>query len=56
MMSGFALMQKGKIMINYDPCEYCRLYGYDYSYDDDGELISNCYDCPLRGGEHDNIH
>lgn len=38
-------------MIDYDPCEECRLYGDDYSYDEDGELISNCYDCPMRGEE-----
>lgn len=40
-----------KRMIDYDPCEECRLYGDDYSYDEDGELISNCYDCPMRGEE-----
>lgn len=40
-------------MIDYDPCEECRLYGHDYSYDEDGDLMSNCYDCPMRGEEDD---
>ena len=31
-----------------DVCDECRLYGDDYSYDRDGDLVSNCYDCPLR--------
>lgn len=35
-------------MSDYDPCEDCRINGDDYSYDDDGGLVSNCYDCPLR--------
>jgi hypothetical protein len=30
-----------------DPCEECRILGDDYSYDEDGDLVSNCYDCPF---------
>lgn len=30
------------------PCYECSGYGYDYSYDDDGELVSNCDDCLLN--------
>lgn len=39
---------------NSDPCEDCRLNGDDYSYDKDGDLMSNCYDCPLREGRKEN--
>lgn len=31
-----------------DICEECRIYGDDYSYDKDGDLVSNCYDCPMN--------
>ena len=31
-----------------DVCDECRLYGDDYSYDRDGDLVSNCYDCPMN--------
>jgi len=44
-------------MDDYDYCEECKLYGDDYSYDKDGGLVSNCYDCPMntyvRGEGHD---
>ena len=29
-----------------DRCYECTGYGDDYSYDEDGELVSNCSDCP----------
>ena len=35
-------------MNDYDYCEECRLYGDDYGYDRDGDLVSNCYDCPMN--------
>ena len=35
-------------MTDYDPCEECRINGDNYSYDKDGDLVSNCYDCPMR--------
>lgn len=28
------------------PCYECRGYGDDYSFDDNGELVDNCTDCP----------
>ena len=36
------------IMKDYDYCEECRLYGDDYGYDRNGDLVSNCYDCPMN--------
>ena len=40
-----------------DHCEECRLYGNNYSYDEDGDSVCNCYDCPMnpyaRGEEDD---
>ena len=35
-------------MADYDYCEECRLYGDDYGYDRDGDLVSNCYGCPMN--------
>lgn len=42
-------------MSNYDVLDYredhcceCRGLGDDYSYDDEGDLISNCSDCPYN--------
>lgn len=35
-------------MDDYDYCGECQLYGDDYSYDKDGDLVSNCYDCPMN--------
>lgn len=29
-----------------DRCYECTGYGDDYSYDEDGELVSNCTYCP----------
>lgn len=29
-----------------DQCCECSGYGDDYSFDDNGELVSNCEDCP----------
>ena len=29
-------------------CAECRTYGDDYYYDKDGDLISNCCDCPMN--------
>lgn len=31
---------------DYDYCYECTGYGDDYRYDDDGELVSNCDNCP----------
>ena len=28
-----------------DPCEECRIYGDDYSYDEDGDSVCNCEGC-----------
>lgn len=28
------------------PCYECMGYGDDYSFDDNGELVDNCTDCP----------
>ena len=46
------IRRDGEQMVNgtddYDYCEECRLYGDDYSYDRDGDLVSNCYDCPMN--------
>ena len=42
---------------DYNYCEECQLYGDDYSYDKDGDLVSNCCTCPFdpyaRGEEDD---
>lgn len=34
-------------MDDFDPCEECRIYGDDYYYDEDGDLVSYCDDCPF---------
>ena len=48
----FAVAVKGRMVTGMDDiCYECRLYGDDYSYDRDGDLVSNCYDCPLRRWE-----
>lgn len=34
---------------NYDPydhCYECGGYGDDYSVDEDGKMVCNCFDCP----------
>ena len=35
-------------MTEWDECYECRGLGDDYSFDEDGELVSNCDDCPLN--------
>ena len=35
-------------MDDYDYCDECKLYGDDYGYDQDGDLASNCYGCPMN--------
>lgn len=35
-------------MTEWDECYECRGLGDDYSIDEDGELVSNCDDCPLN--------
>lgn len=35
----------------YDPCYECSGYGDDYHFDEDGELVSSCPDCPLNEKE-----
>ena len=47
----FAVMGYGRTvngMDDYDYCEECSLYGDDYGYDQNGDLVSNCYDCPMN--------
>ena len=34
-----------------DRCYECKGYGDDYHTDDDGNLISNCIDCPYSDYE-----
>lgn len=42
-----AMEQKGeRSMIDYDVCYECSGYGDDYYVDDDGNLVSNCTNCP----------
>ena len=36
-----------------DHCYECRGYGDDYYFDDDGELVSACDDCPFNGDDED---
>ena len=31
-----------------DPCDECAGYGDDYSFDDHGDLVSNCPTCPFN--------
>lgn len=32
----------------YDYCEECAIYGDNYSYDEDGELVCICNECSLN--------
>ena len=34
-------------MDNYDVCYECSGYGDDYYFDDDGNLVISCDDCPF---------
>ena len=34
------------IWADYDRCYECRGYGDDYRYDENGDLVSACDDCP----------
>lgn len=36
---------------NYDYCYECSGYGDDYYFDEDGELVSACEECPFNGME-----
>ena len=50
-MMTFVVVVNGRTvtgMDDYDYCAECRLYGDDYSYDKDGDLVSNCYGCPMN--------
>lgn len=38
-----------------DRCYECSGYGDDYSFDDDGELVSNCDDCPWNNSSADSL-
>lgn len=29
----------------YDYCDECRIYGDDYSFDEDGDMVCNCDHC-----------
>ena len=33
--------------MDYNPCEECHNRGDDYYYDEDGDLMMRCHDCPL---------
>ena len=37
----------------YDQCYECSGYGDEYSFDDKGELVSNCDDCPWNNSSAD---
>lgn len=45
--------QKDKLEDDYDYCYECGGYGNDYSFDDDGDLVCNCDDCPFNPVRHD---
>lgn len=32
---------------DYDPCDECKGLGGNYYYDDCGDIVSNCYHCPM---------
>lgn len=32
----------------YEHCTECAIYGDNYSYDEDGELVCICNECPLN--------
>lgn len=36
-----------------DHCYECHGYGDDYYFDDDGELVSACDDCPFNGSKNE---
>lgn len=40
---------------DYDYCDDCRGYGDDYTYDENGNLVSVCDECPRNpyGNEDD---
>lgn len=38
---------------DYDYCDECRGYGDDYSFDEDGEMVDNCVDCPFNSANND---
>lgn len=38
---------------DYDWCYECRGYGDDYHYNEDGELVSSCDDCPNNPNRRD---
>lgn len=42
------MMTIEEFLIDNDPCYECRVLGDDYSFDDGGELVSNCDDCWVR--------
>ena len=33
---------------NYDYCYECKGLGDDYSYDEDGNFVDNCSECPFN--------
>ena len=45
---GKKMDQKDKLEDDYDYCYECGGYGNDYSFDDDGDLVCNCDDCPFN--------
>lgn len=36
-----------------DYCDECRGYGDDYSIDESGEFVCNCFTCPFGGYDED---
>ena len=44
-------------MDDYDPlddyCDECRVYGDDYSFDEDGKMVDNCVECPFNSANND---
>ena len=51
--------EKLELLEDYDPwddddyCDECRIYGDDYSFDEDGEMVDNCVDCPFNSVNND---
>lgn len=48
-----AVCGKADELESYDQCYECSGYGDDYSFHDDGELVSNCEGCPWNDSSAD---
>lgn len=42
-------------MDDYDVCDECRGYGDDYYFDDDGDLVIYCSECPFYDRGEDDV-